>query len=435
MGKYTAYGKEVDSKIQSQLDSICKVIIKYLNPVSILLIGGFGRGEGSVIFKKGKFIPINDYDLYAITEKDYSSEVIEKMCTEASESIGKRCIDFHDYSKDMVYSIEKTFYPDIRVMTLNSLRKLPPFLKYYEIKYSSSVIYGKDILSQMPNFKITEVPNQDGLRFLMNRLSLMIMHFSPKFIKNTSPSDRERVINFNSKTALSCAEALLLYSRKFVSSYGKRAEILEKTFSRDFPELAKKIPKLPKIIRKYTNQKIKPDYNSIKEYIQDWFDLRDYSLEILNFLILKFTGKKAESPEELAKIMNIYYPMSYLKNYLKAKFNLKSNFLVSFLNPFANISLNLIYSRTLSSSTKRINLSPLLHPLSPPDMKIFPAAILIISSLNRDGTINSELFLKSRKYLKQVYPDNPKIYDKLDWEEMRKTFGTAFNLYGFQRLI
>src|SRR3989344_9687553 len=130
MGKYTVYGKSVDEKIQIQLNEICKVIVKYVNPISIILIGGFGRGEGSVIFKNREFIPINDYDIYAITSKKYSNKVIEEMCDKASVSIGKKCINFVDFAEDMEYSIEKTFYPDVRIMTLSELRKLPPFLKY-----------------------------------------------------------------------------------------------------------------------------------------------------------------------------------------------------------------------------------------------------------------------------------------------------------------
>ncbi|HTY44206.1 MAG TPA: hypothetical protein VMC80_03110, partial [Patescibacteria group bacterium] len=372
MGKYTAYGKNVDLEIQKQLDKICKVIISYVHPLSILLIGGFGRGEGSVIYKKNKFIPINDYDIYVITDKKYPNEIIEKMCREASESIGKRCIDFQDYSKDMEYSIENTFYPDIRVMTLQELRKIPHFLKYYEIKYSASVIYGRNVLEEIPDFDIREVPLTEGMRFLLNRISLMIMHFSPSFIESSSQQDKERVINFNSKAALSCAEALLLYSGKFVASYKKRAEILDKTYSSDFPELKKIIPKLPEVVKKYTNHKLKPDY-SIKNYISDWFEIRNYSIEILKFLIFKFIGKRADNSEELAYVMNRNFSKFYIRDYIKVKFNLRSKLFLNLLSYPANFVLNLLYSRKIYDSKKRIYLKPLKHPFTPPDLKIFPS--------------------------------------------------------------
>ncbi len=434
MGKYTAYGEKVDNEIQKQLDKICEVIIKYVKPVSILLIGGFGRGEGSIIYKKNKFIPINDYDIYAITSKNYPNPLIEKMCDEASKSINKKCIDFEDYSNDMEYSIEKTFYPDIRVINISSLKKLPSFLKYFEIKYGSTVIYGKNVLKEMPNFNIQNIPNTEGFRFLMNRLSLMIMHFSPAFLHSINPSDKERVINFNSKMALSCAEALLLYSKKFVASYKKRADILEETYRKDFPELYKTISNLPEIVKKYTDHKLKPNYQ-VKDYLNDWFTLRNYAGEILKFLIFKTTNKKAKNWYDLAQIINKHYFKYYIREYVKLKFKIRNKTLLSFLTPFADATLNLLYMLKIFESTKKILFSPLANPIIPPDLKLFPAALLIIFSLNFDGTINEKMFKKSRKYLKQVYFDNPEIYSQLNWEEMRKSFGTAFNFYGFQRLI
>lgn len=292
------------------------------------------------------------------------------MCTRASESIGKKCIDFNDYSNDMKYSIENTFYPDIRVITLEELRKIPYFLKYYEIKHGASVIYGKDVLSEIPNFSIKDVPKTEGMRFLLNRISLMIMHFSPEFIKSASQQDKERVINFNSKTALSCAEALLLHSGKFVASYKKRAEILEESYLSDFPELYKVIPNLPKIVKKYTSHKLKPDY-LIKDYISDWFKIRDYVREILKFLIFKFTGRKANNIEELAKIINRHFSILYIKDYVKIKLSIRNNFFLNLLSYPANFVLNVLYLRKIYDSKKKIYFMPLTHPFTPQTLKFF----------------------------------------------------------------
>lgn len=434
MGKYTIYGEKIDFEIQKQLDKIINVIINTINPISIILIGGFGRGEGGIIYKNKKFIPINDYDIYVITSKKYSDKLIEKMCEKASESIDKKCIDFYDYSRDMKYDIEKTFYPDIRVLTLSELKKLPPFLKYFELR-NSIVIYGKDIIKKIPDIQIKEIPSPEGFRFLMNRLSLMIMHFPYSAFKKLSQKDRERIINFNSKTALSCAEALLFYSKKFVPSYYKRAKILEKTFKKDFPELFLKIPDLPKIVNKYTNQKLKPNYKLIKSPIEDWFKIRDYGIEIIRYLIYKFTKKKAKNIENLAYILNKTYSKKYLKDYIKVKFKIKNSFLLSILVYPANFVLNLLYIQRIKSTKKRFLFSPLKHPLIPPDLKLFPSTILIISSINKNGEIDYRLFNKSRAYFKQIFFDNQEIYKNKDWEEMRKNFGTAFNIYGFQKLI
>jgi len=437
MSRYTAYdknyGKKIDKEIQKQLDNIVKIVVRFVNPISIILVGGFGRREGSIVYKKNKFIPINDYDIYVITSKKYPDEIIEEMCRQASKAINKECIDFDNFEKDMEYDIENTFYPDIRVLPFKELKTLPPFIKYFEMK-NSMVIYGKQLLNEMPEFKVEDIPVQEGWRFLMNRLSLMIMHFSPKFIEHATESDRERIINFNMKTALTCAEALLLFSRKFIPSYENRAKILSKTFVQDFPELAKSISNLPKIVKKYTNQKLKPNYNKIKNPVKDWFDIRDCAGEIMKFLLIKFTGKKPQNWQKASNIINKSFSRFYIKGYIKAKFKIKNNFLLNLLSYPANLSLNLLFVKRIFRTKRKLHINPILHPFIPPDLKLFAATPLIIFSLKRDGKIEKNLFKKSIKYLKQVYFDK-NLKKDLNWEEMRRAYGTAFRLYGFQKLI
>ena len=49
---YTLHKKRwIDDRIQRDLDIICEEILKDITPISILLIGAFGRGEGSVFLE------------------------------------------------------------------------------------------------------------------------------------------------------------------------------------------------------------------------------------------------------------------------------------------------------------------------------------------------------------------------------------------------
>src|SRR3989344_6779058 len=87
-GKYTA-NKEAEKKVEQDLKIVKKIIVKRLKPVSILLFGGFGRGEGSFEIVKRKVIPLNDYDVYAITENDIPEKLIEEVGIECSNAIGR----------------------------------------------------------------------------------------------------------------------------------------------------------------------------------------------------------------------------------------------------------------------------------------------------------------------------------------------------------
>ncbi|MFX1362975.1 MAG: hypothetical protein ACFE7A_05945, partial [Promethearchaeota archaeon] len=72
MGKYTKYeSKRVDSVIDSQLNLIRDIILEDISGVkSIILAGGFGKGEGSLeITQDGKVVLLRDFDLVAIVDK------------------------------------------------------------------------------------------------------------------------------------------------------------------------------------------------------------------------------------------------------------------------------------------------------------------------------------------------------------------------------
>jgi len=67
--KYTA-SKEADRKIEGDMKIICEEIRKSVpSTKSIILTGGFSRGEGPVKKIKGIFYPYNEYDIQVISDK------------------------------------------------------------------------------------------------------------------------------------------------------------------------------------------------------------------------------------------------------------------------------------------------------------------------------------------------------------------------------
>ena len=69
--KFTIHdSQDIYHRISSDLDLITQIILnKFTNIESIVLAGGFGRGEGSVLIVDNDIQPINDYDIYIITKE------------------------------------------------------------------------------------------------------------------------------------------------------------------------------------------------------------------------------------------------------------------------------------------------------------------------------------------------------------------------------
>mgnify|MGYP001609228625 CR=1 FL=1 len=78
MGKYTDFNEKVDDYIKKNyLDKIVASFVRDCKPISIILFGGFGKGEGSLQVTDGKPVPFNDFDLYIVTEKKLSADELK----------------------------------------------------------------------------------------------------------------------------------------------------------------------------------------------------------------------------------------------------------------------------------------------------------------------------------------------------------------------
>ena len=74
MGRFIAYDdNNIDRKISSDINEIKNILVKrMLNIKALVLVGGFGRGEGVVMAEGSKIQAINDYDVVVITNSKIS---------------------------------------------------------------------------------------------------------------------------------------------------------------------------------------------------------------------------------------------------------------------------------------------------------------------------------------------------------------------------
>ncbi|MHC4579941.1 MAG: hypothetical protein ACYS14_00690, partial [Planctomycetota bacterium] len=79
----------ISNRIQEDLDRIVEEITQLEGIVALILMGGFGRGEGSVVTIRGRTRPLNDYDLMIVTEnaEDIARQV-DKLSDELATDFG-----------------------------------------------------------------------------------------------------------------------------------------------------------------------------------------------------------------------------------------------------------------------------------------------------------------------------------------------------------
>jgi hypothetical protein len=443
MGKYSVYsgreGIKIDRLINNYLNIITEEVRKAVdreNLLSVILIGGFARTEGSMLIEKNRISPLNDFDIFIITKMPLKID-LKKLSLDCL----KKCGIKSEFSFKESLGIMQ-FYIDFRNMTLEELKKVPSFIKYYEIKNSSKIIYGEDVLKYIPNYKLSDIPPEEGLRHMFNRLSLLAEYLVPSYEKLNAESKKTAMF-FIGKCYLSIAEAFLLYSGDFVCSYKKRAEIFKKNFRLKFPELYNLIPDLDRKVELHTNLKLKPRLINMN-YESFWFEARNDVMKCIIYYLNLIYGLRLKFREEnilrlsliIKKILRKKLLLRYLKTYLKQRgIVIKNSFFLKTKNRPSQIYLNFLYFRELK---KIFNIfkKEILFSATDPGIKFYSALILCVFSANNDKSVNKKLLAAAYKSVDRFFPaqnfNNDNSFSS--WKNLCSLYTRAFRVYQFLKV-
>ncbi len=394
--RYNKVSEKIDREIARELEKVKKVIVNELNPISIVLFGGVGKGEASIC--KGRLF--NDLDIYVVTKKKISEKRLEEVGVKASKAINRGGGEFIEHS-DEPYDAEKFFHVDLRCLKYSELGRLRKTTRAFEIKHSSQIMYGEDIRSLI-KIKKQELPLAEGIRHLFNKSCFLLMTMDSKKLKGSfEKNEREYAIYHSVKTFLGCAEALLLAKGDDSPTYTGRNELFRRYYSKDFPYWVKKVDFATKF-------KMNLEFDKIKNVFEFWKQARnflDFTLKYIakNNLKINFRNRK-----ELVKKLYKKLPYVYFNSYI----------------PLGNITfpsqyiLNLLYFR-------RSGYFRALFSWRDVGIRIFFPAYLLLFALE-----DSSLTKEAEKYLKGVIE-----IKEHSWEGLRKGVLKAYGLYYSQKLI
>ncbi len=288
--------KEADEKVEEDIKIIKEIILKEITPRAIILFGGFGHGGGSFKEINKKIIPLNDYDLYLITERKIDNERLEEIGKKCSNAIGRGGLEFvEDF--EQTYDEDKFFHVDLHCILYKNLPRLYPTQRTFDLK-TSLVIYGdKDVLNNIPDVKISK---SDALRLLFNKMD----HFSI-----AEGNSREIKSIYAVKGFTDLCSALLIFEGKYASNYQERERIFRLS---DAPE------KLKDLVSKATKAKIYDGYyvkrvNSLFEESKKWVEWT------LKKSFQEYLGIKSEDWKEICKEAYKKLPYVYFNDYLGSK--------------------------------------------------------------------------------------------------------------------
>ncbi len=266
----------VNKKIQRDLDYICGKVKRFLGKDlhSILLCGGFGRGEGSVTIARNKVHIVNDYDFTIVFNA--SSKIkylrlyhkfhlpLEALAGELAHELDIKQVDLSP--KPLSYFKNKTLK-----------------IENYEVNKGHILLYGNtDPAQLMPDWKASEIPLFEGTWLFRNRglgLILAALYFinRPKIPRDK----RENFLIECNKAQLAMGDAALLLSGKYHHLYNRRFEIAKGS---EFTG----VPNAESLKAKYTDalaQKLRPDFSQYEnlDFVKYWFNTKETFLSFFNF--------------------------------------------------------------------------------------------------------------------------------------------------------
>ena len=273
MGQYTILeNPEADVTVQKALNLVVRNVLELMgeNLDAILLIGGFGRGEGGVVKENGRFRPVNDFDMAVLVAKAYRrihrqyTRQLQELCADLAPLCGVKQID-------------------IGISHPLRFRFAPNLVESYEVRNGYKVLWGDiDLEALMPDLPADRLPLLDGAIYFLSRGSGMLipaLYFlldgkgeSGK-VEKILPRHRENFQIEVNKGCLAMGNALLLLRKQYHFSYRERRRRMQQMEMNDVPD--------GEMVRSWyveaVQQKLLPrfDWPGDAKMIERWFCVRD----------------------------------------------------------------------------------------------------------------------------------------------------------------
>ena len=264
-------------KFNDEFDYLIKKL-RALKPISIILYGSIGRGEGAIYNDKKRDKLFNDIDILLIVKKKIDGNKIEKIKEELLKQIDVEWID-------------------ITQKTKINLKNSNASVFNYDLKYHSTILYGdKDILNLMPEIESHKIEYNEIKILFFTRIWCFLGSYKSEGITDLDGYEAAFFKNQMSKIIFALIDVILISNKKYISSYYKKIEVYKDFFSGDYNSLNKYL--LFALKNKFTPSKNKIKASEIKDI------LNDLALEFFKVFSMGLSlayNKKIEGPEEIIK--------------------------------------------------------------------------------------------------------------------------------------
>lgn len=260
--RLTAYGSTtLEGLLASQIQTIGATIedaIQAASHTTLLLIGGYGRGEGGVEVDPllNQEQPHNNLDLLLITDHPRHIPSLHRKLLQPLQAL----------NQSMPISI------DLSIVSHDQIRRSPPLVLWYDIKHGHKTIFGNPTLMDTlrPHDSVQHIAPWDMRNLLTNRATLLLINDHLCQLQPTQ--DHRTLIRHAIKAIIGVGDALLFFLGDYHWSY---LEKMQRMARRDDVD-----PSFRQLYQQAASFRLRPDYSAFQSLdLHHWLARIRTSLE------------------------------------------------------------------------------------------------------------------------------------------------------------
>lgn len=211
-GRFTARGgAQVERDVRAIMEEVRAAVAKTAGAdrfEALVLLGGYGRGEGGVEIRDGREHPHNNFDLLLVTRRSRprEREEIQRLVGDGLKPIAEA----HGLAIDL------------GVVSRNTLRFSPPTLMWYDVRFGHKTLLGDpEVIRSLLRHNLEDVPHEEFLKLLVNRGTLLLIN---ELLLSQVPVElcRRTIIKHTMKAIIGYGDAALHMRGRYHWSYRTR---------------------------------------------------------------------------------------------------------------------------------------------------------------------------------------------------------------------
>lgn len=289
--------QDIKKRLKQDTDFIVSRILEEMHPqpISIYLVGGQGRHEGSWYEDdNGMLNPYNDYDIAIISENIIEHRKCETLRRELAKAVNIRWVDLDFY------------HP-------SSLSNLTPTIHNVDLLEASCLLWGEPMLEKLPRLDKTQIGRNDIIIAYGTRMWTLLGSWKGEF-HDLEAEEARFFKNQMAKCVLSACDMVLIKNKSYHTSYVKRSVLAPALYPSNlvFTEMAKWA----------INEKLRPSSGSISK--DDMQGLYNKANSLFKWAFCEALGHESKLYSRPQNTYKTYMTFSHFIHFIYSLFKSRS---------------------------------------------------------------------------------------------------------------